>query len=96
METKVFDDKLKFISPQLPASIEVEGHNPVYLMYSRLSNGIHALNDQECVEIAQSVSNLLTDILIKLEEQKTIDQSYVEGIKELAKNPPGLPSQKAV
>lgn len=37
---------------------------------------------QQCVEISQAVSVLLTNLLLQLEEQR---QTYVDGIKALAK-----------
>lgn len=85
LKTIIFEDKVKLLRPELPTEIEVEGHNPVYLMYDRLSHGIHDLNDQECVAVAQEVSALLTEILVGLEEQKERARRYNEGIKTLAK-----------
>ena len=85
MKTIVFEDKVRLLRPELPSQIEVEGHNTVYLMYDRLSQGIHDLNDQECVVVAQEVSGLLTEILVGLEEQKERARKYNEGIKALAR-----------
>jgi hypothetical protein len=85
--TTIFDDKLKFIKQELPKGIEVKGHNPVSLMYDKLSNGIHDLTDDECVQVAQDVTGLLTEILVGLEEQNESKRRYNEGIKALAKKP---------
>jgi hypothetical protein len=77
-----FEQKLKAVSSFVSDSVDVEGHNPIYLMYSKLSQGIHALDDQQCVEISQAVSSLLINLLVQLDEQR---QTYVDAVKALAK-----------
>jgi hypothetical protein len=46
----------------IPQSLLIRGHNPLTLLHTALSEGIHAQSDAECLEIASSIRIVLTEL----------------------------------
>ena len=46
----------------IPASLLIDGHNPLTLLHSALSEGLHAQTDEECLEVAASVRVILQEL----------------------------------
>jgi len=46
----------------IPQSLLVEGHNPLFLLHSALSSGLHAKSDAECLELAIHIRIVLTEL----------------------------------
>jgi hypothetical protein len=60
----------------IPAVLLIDGHNPLSLLHDLLSEGIHQLNDQECLERSQEAEVILCEIAdrmqIAMTERKTV------------------------
>ncbi len=58
------------------AILLIDGHNPLTLLHDLLSEGIHELDDDECLERAQEAEVILCEIAdrmqIALTERKTV------------------------
>ena len=52
--------KIKSVLPQV---LLIDGHNPLTLLHSALSEGLHAQTDQECLELATSIRVVLTEFV---------------------------------
>lgn len=50
----------------IPQSLLIHGQNPLNLLYSALSEGVHAQNDAECLEVATSIRVILTEMAERL------------------------------
>ncbi|MBN8458901.1 MAG: hypothetical protein J0M04_13790 [Verrucomicrobia bacterium] len=57
-----FSRAMDIAKPALPESLLISGHNPLGLLHSALSEGVHALSDHECLEIAGSVRTILNEL----------------------------------
>lgn len=68
-------DMLREVSA-IPAVLLIEGHNPLLLLHDLLSEGIHQLDERECLERAQQAEVILCEIAdrlqIALTERKTV------------------------
>lgn len=53
-------DGMKLAIPQV---LMIDGHNPLTLLHSALSEGLHAQSDQECLELATSIRVVLTEFV---------------------------------
>lgn len=51
----------------IPQSLLVDGHNPLVLLHSALSEGLHARTDQQCLELAKSIRIVLTDLVERMD-----------------------------
>lgn len=45
----------------IPQALFINGHNPLTLLHSALSEGLHAQTDEECLEIATSIRVVMAD-----------------------------------
>ena len=61
-----FSKALANVKDALPQSLLINGHNPISLLHSALSDGLHARSDPECLEIASSVRVVLAELSERL------------------------------
>lgn len=54
-----FSKSLDRIKHALPSSLLINGHNPIQLLHSALSQGLHAESDENCLEVAGVVRTVL-------------------------------------
>ena len=54
-----FDKSVKAVNKGLPATLLIAGQNPFKLLHSALSEGLHALPDEKCLERARSIRLVL-------------------------------------
>ena len=77
-ESKNATDKIAKVKDVLPESLNMESNNPLKALHSTLSKGIHSLSDEECLEVANSIREIL-EILIRnineqIDEKKVLDK----------------------
>ncbi len=66
----------------LPASLQSLGDNPLKVLYSQLSGGIHEFSEEECSQKASTIDTLLKFIVKKINEEN----SEVRGARDAIKN----------
>ena len=71
-----FSKAVDLIKHGIPQALLIGGHNPLLLLHSALSDGIHAKKDEDCLEIATSIRIILTDLVERI-------SSAVKDTKEL-------------
>lgn len=57
-----FSKAMEMAKPGLPESLLIDGHNPLGLLHSALSEGVHALSDEECLLLAGSIRVVLGEL----------------------------------
>ncbi|WP_081616928.1 MULTISPECIES: hypothetical protein [unclassified Thioalkalivibrio] len=67
-EETQFSTALKNAKDAIPESLLINGHSPLLLLHSALSEGIHALSDEECLDIASSVRVVLAELSDRLSQ----------------------------
>lgn len=65
-----FSKAIASVRHALPASLAIEGQNPLNILHSCLSEGIHALSDEECLERATAVREVLSALTERVAELK--------------------------
>lgn len=63
-----FSKAMDIAKPALPESLLINGHNPLGLLHSALSEGLHTLSDEECLETAGSVRVVLNELSDRLSQ----------------------------
>ncbi len=61
-----FSKAVESIKHAIPQILLIDGHNPLTLLHSALSEGLHAKNDEECLEIATSIRVVLTEMVERM------------------------------
>lgn len=63
----------------VPESLLIDGHNPLVLLHSALSEGLHAQSDEDCLELATSIRVVLTELVERmasaLKEEATLNSA---------------------
>lgn len=72
----------------IPEVLLIKGHNPLTLLHSALSEGLHAQTDEECLEIATSIRIVLTELVermsIALKEEQGLNAAVTRLLKASA------------
>jgi hypothetical protein len=62
--SKAIDD----IKDTIPRGLLIDGHNPLKLLHSALSEGMHAQTDEECLQIAGDIRIVLTELADRISQ----------------------------
>lgn len=57
-----FSTAIDMIKSAIPESLLIDGHNPLTLLHTALSEGLHAQTDEQCLELATSIRVVLTEL----------------------------------
>jgi len=63
-------EKIKLANKALPEYLKPNGLNPLGKLYKVLSEGVHHLNDQECLEKTSGVQECLKYLISELSDRK--------------------------
>jgi hypothetical protein len=61
-----FSRAVEAIKHGVPQSLLIDGHNPLTLLHSALSEGLHAQTDEQCLELATSIRIVLTELVERI------------------------------
>ena len=61
-EQHQFLNALESVKDVIPQGLLINGHNPMTLLHSALSEGMHALTDEECLQYAHDVRVVLAEL----------------------------------
>jgi len=61
-----FTKAIESIKHGIPQALLVDGHNPLTLLHSALSEGLHGQPDEECLALATSIRVVLTELADRL------------------------------
>lgn len=71
-----FTEAVNKIKHAIPQSLMIAGENPLLLLHSALSDGLHDRSDSECLELAQHVRIVLSELIeraaLALKEDKDL------------------------
>jgi hypothetical protein len=79
--TKAFNK----VKKALPDSLNINGYNPLELLYKALSEGLHNHTDEVCLEYAQAIKVVLFELTIRLNDALKEDKVVVDALKFLVK-----------
>lgn len=63
-----FSRAIETLKDALPQALLINGHNPLMLLHSALSGGLHERSDEDCLELAHSVRVLLAELSDRLSQ----------------------------
>ena len=61
-----FRKALEMAKDVMPESLLMNGHSPILLLHRALSQGVHDLSDEECLELASTVRHVLGELSERL------------------------------
>jgi hypothetical protein len=63
-----FSKAIESVKDSMPQALMINGHNPLTLLYSALSKGIHNRSDEDCLKIASSIRIVLAELSERLSQ----------------------------
>jgi hypothetical protein len=79
-----FTKAVESIKQAVPQSLLVNGFNPLTLLHSALSSGVHELSDEQCLELASSVRVVLVEFAERLGQAMKDEKELSEAVNRLA------------
>lgn len=73
------------INDYLPGTLKNIGNNPIKVLYSQLSGGIHSFSEDECFKKAQLIDTLLKFVIKKINEEQSEIKLAREALNKLSK-----------
>jgi len=82
-----FSNAVKKIKHAVPEFLQISGNNPLSLLYAALSEGLHAGTDEECLEIAQDIRVILSELSERLHTALKDDQELKNAVFRIQNRP---------
>jgi hypothetical protein len=83
-ERTTYDQKLKLAATVLPASLVIDGANPLGVIYGLVSMGLHSLSEEKCVAVADETKLMFEFTFTHLRAETQHRHKFVEQVKKLA------------
>ncbi len=81
--TRVTQEKIDLIKDLLPSILKPNGMNPLGVLHSELSEGIHAESDKACLENANHIKSILTFLINQIIQSKESAKDFTQSMKSL-------------
>lgn len=82
-QTRVTQDKIDLVKDLLPSILKPNGMNPLGVLHSELSEGLHAESDQACLENANHIKSILTFLINQIIKSMESAKEFSESMKTL-------------
>lgn len=77
------DEKIEIVKESLPVILRPGGVNPLSIIHSTLSEGLHSKSDEECLLLALQVRESLTFLVEEVHRTKSRGYSYKANMNKL-------------
>jgi hypothetical protein len=81
--TIVTAEKIELVKDLLPTILRPNGVNPLSLLHSVLSQGLHAESDDACLDLAQQCREVLVFLVDQVRASKETAKSFTSNMKKL-------------
>ena len=81
--TRVTQEKIDLVKDLLPSILKPNGMNPLGVLHSELSEGLHALTDDACLENANHIKSILTFLINQIIQSKESAKIFTSSMKSI-------------
>ncbi|MNZ00014.1 hypothetical protein D3C78_165930 [compost metagenome] len=85
-KTSPMSGKIEIANHALPEYLKPEGFNPLGQIYGLLSDGVHSLLDEQCLDKAKDLQVCLEFLISELATQKKNREDFKNRLSALRKN----------
>lgn len=78
-----FTQAISDVKLAIPQVLLIDGHNPLLLLHSALSSGIHDKTDDECLELAKSIRLVLAGLSERLGQALSQHKELTDAVSKL-------------
>ena len=79
----IAENKIKIVKDLIPDSLRPNNINPLNILYSNLSMGLHSIPEEECLEMAVLVRKALIFLIDQVMSHKEEAREFTRAIREL-------------
>lgn len=80
-----FSRAIDDVKKAFPETLMIQGQNPLTLLHSALSEGLHAQTDEDCLEIATSIRVVLTELAERIGQALKDEAELKNAVSRLLK-----------
>lgn len=82
-KTTVAQEKIELVKDLLPSSLKPNGMNPLQVLHSALSNGMHSESDENCLESVDAIKNVLVYLIKEVKTQKEASKMLTDSMRKI-------------
>lgn len=82
-ETPIAANKIALVKDLLPPILRPEGMNPLNTLYSILSGGLHTQSEDECLDIAMQIREVLSYMVSQVASTRQASKSFTASMRSL-------------
>jgi len=82
-KTTITQEKIDLVKDLLPVSLRPDGMNPLSTLHSALSEGLHAEEDENCLDYAEEIRRVLIYLVNQVERSKTSSKLFTESMRKI-------------
>ena len=82
-QSRVAQDKIAFVKDLLPPILRPDNRNPLSILHSELSGGLHGRDDEECIRSAATVREVLEFLVRGMSARKAEASRFTESMQKL-------------
>ncbi|MHB1163123.1 MAG: hypothetical protein ACYCZZ_01145 [Minisyncoccota bacterium] len=80
---RITEKKINLVEDLLPESLKADGMNPLKELHKILSEGIHNMTDEECMDKAEAIRSILVYLVNQVAKTKNDKKSFTEGMSKI-------------
>ena len=78
-----FKKALASVKDAIPQALLIDGHNPLTMLHTALSDGLHQQNDERCLELAHDIRVVLIELAERMGQALKDEAELNAAIKRL-------------
>ncbi|MGJ8536325.1 MAG: hypothetical protein ACSHW2_04165 [Parasphingopyxis sp.] len=82
-QTRVAAEKIDLVKDLLPSILRPDGMNPLALLHGILSEGLHSQTDEECLELAVEIREILTFLASQVAAASESSRNFSDRMRSL-------------
>lgn len=82
-KTIVAKEKIALVKDLLPSILRPKGLNPLSILHSGLSEGIHSDSDERCLELAQDIREILVFLATQIAVHRESSKVFTESMRKI-------------
>ncbi len=82
-KTRIAQEKINLVKDLLPTILLPDGMNPLGVLHSELSEGLHAKSDENCLENASHIKDILTFLINQIIQSKEASKQFTISMKSI-------------
>lgn len=85
-QTRITQEKIDLVKDLIPVSLKPDNMNPLGVLHSALSEGLHAGSDAECMDKAEIIRQSLVFLVNRIVRLGDDNKEFTDGMKKLLKS----------